>query len=65
MTRPYAMKRLLEHGALTFAELKEITRWPQDGLERTLEALEKRGEIRRFHVPGCHRFVYRLDGGAR
>lgn len=60
MSRPYAMCRLLEHGPLKFSEMLEITRWPGPRLERVLENLEKRGRIRRFHVPGCHRNVYRL-----
>jgi DNA-binding transcriptional regulator GbsR (MarR family) len=60
VTRPYAAKRLLEHGPLTFAEFMEITGWPQYGLEDALRSLARRGIVRRFYVPGCHRFVYRL-----
>jgi DNA-binding MarR family transcriptional regulator len=60
VTRTYAVRRLLEHGPLTFAELLDITSWPQWGVEQALESLEKRGFVRRFHVPGCHRNVYRL-----
>ena len=29
MTRTYALKRLLEHGALTFPEIVAITGWPR------------------------------------
>ena len=28
MTRPYALRRLLDLGPLTLAELIDITRWP-------------------------------------
>lgn len=27
MTKTYALQRLLEHGSLTFAEIREITFW--------------------------------------
>lgn len=60
MSSTYAMCRLLEHGPLKFSEMLEITRWSLPRLHRALERLEEGGRIRRFHVPGCHRNVYRL-----
>lgn len=58
MTRPYALCRLLEHGALTWGQLREITGWPHPWLASVLtqcleaERIEKTGEKRAY--------VYRL-----
>lgn len=60
MTHTYAIRRLLEHGPLTFAELVEITGWERDNLTDVLRHMAKRGTIRRTFAKGCHRFIYRL-----
>jgi DNA-binding MarR family transcriptional regulator len=59
MTRAYAIRRLLEHGPLTFAELLEIVGCTGKTLTDILARMAARREVERFFVPGCHRFVYR------
>lgn len=61
MTKTYAAKRLLEHGPLSFSEILVITGWHVSRVNRVLRCLEGRGEIRRFHLTGRHRNVYRLS----
>lgn len=60
MTHAYAMRRLLEHGPLTYAELLEVTGWGSEVLTEMLRRMAKRREVQRCFAPGCHRFVYRL-----
>lgn len=60
MTRKYAARRLLEHGALTFREFKEITGWRVSEAYATLNNLRADGEIEFFHLPGIGPRVYRL-----
>ena len=43
MRRTYALKRLLEHGALTFGELCEITGWKASQVCSALDSLDKSG----------------------
>lgn len=45
MTRTYAAKRLLEHGALTFAEFHAITGWTEHQARSTLQQLRLTGMI--------------------
>lgn len=61
MTKTYAAKKLLEHGPLSFSEFRAITGWHVSRANRVLRCLEGRGEVRRFHLAGCHRNVYRLS----
>lgn len=39
MTREYVMKRLLEHGPLTIAELLEITGWQRRAVWAALDGI--------------------------
>lgn len=59
MTRPYACKRLLEHGPLTLAELLEITRWPYRCTTEMLVRLMAEGSVVAEKV-SPHRNLYRL-----
>lgn len=45
MTRPYALKKLLEHGPLTWVQMLEITGWSKRQLGSTLQRMSKRGEV--------------------
>lgn len=45
MTRTYAARRLLEHGPLTFAELREITGWTHNQLRSAIYRLLERPAI--------------------
>lgn len=45
MTRTYALKRLLEHGALTRKEIVEITGWTAKQVHLTLAYLAEIGAI--------------------
>ena len=59
MTRTYAVKRLLEHGPLTFGELVEITGWSPAQVSTTIDALGRTGLIA---VRGQRmKFVYALS----
>lgn len=43
MTKTYAMKKLLEHGPLTLAEARNITRWGGRSTAYVLAHLTKKG----------------------
>lgn len=58
MTRCYALKRLLEHGALTWSEITTITGWPYNAVRSTIWRLCESGEIVR--VGRQHRCVYEV-----
>jgi hypothetical protein len=58
MTKPYAARRLLEHGQLTFAEMLEITGWKKQILFHAIKRCMERGEVRRVCEAGCSRYVY-------
>lgn len=45
MTRTHALKRLLEHGELTRAEILEITGWTEKQVRYTLSYLSELGAI--------------------
>ena len=45
MTRTYALRKLLEHGPLTFPELLQITRWESAQLVAALDELAIRSEV--------------------
>jgi predicted transcriptional regulator len=45
MTRPYALKRLLEHGPMTPKEITACTRWTSKQVHRALELLLEGGMI--------------------
>ena len=45
MTRTYTLKRLLEHGALSLAEMIEITGWGYRTTWRALERLQVDGIV--------------------
>ena len=59
MKRTYAMKRLLEHGALSFGELVEITGWKASQVSTTLYSMQCQGLI---HATGStKKFIYSLE----
>lgn len=59
MTRTHALTMLLQHGPLTFPELREITGWTSKRLVRGLEvACGPRGPVRHEGTP--RGYVYRL-----
>ena len=60
MTRTYALKRLLEHGALTYTEILEVTRWEKKSAKDAIKKLLKCGLVKRTTVHGCARFCYEL-----
>lgn len=45
MSRSYALKKLLEHGALTRREIVEITGWKEKQVHFTLAYLSQTGQI--------------------
>jgi DNA-binding IclR family transcriptional regulator len=47
MTRSYALKRLLEHGALKRAEIVEITGWTKENVHSVLQYLAEIEAIKR------------------
>jgi transcription initiation factor IIE alpha subunit len=47
MTRSYALKRLLEHGALTRPEIATITGWSENAVRSAIERLMEYRLIRR------------------
>ena len=56
MTHTYALKRLLEHGPLTFAEIVDISGWAFSSVDSALRRLinadvveQKALDARRFH----------------
>lgn len=59
MSRTYALSRLLEHGAMTSAELIAATGWPWNSVRSALENLMQTGRVEAIHI-GRHRNVYRL-----
>ena len=48
MTRPYALKRLLEHGELSSKEIEEITFWTTKQVWATLQRLQKTEVVRKY-----------------
>ena len=58
MTRSYALKRLLEHGGLTWSEIGTITGWSYGAVKSAIVRLSDKGEIVR--VMRRHRFVYEV-----
>lgn len=46
MTRTYALKRLLEHGGLTIAEIVDITGWGEKIAWRALDRLQWAGIVK-------------------
>ena len=60
MTRTYALKRLLEHGALTFHEIIEITGWKKSQAKETLKAMKESGMVEPKRKKGNTRFSYKL-----
>lgn len=59
MTRTYALKRLLEHGSMTSAELIAVTGWRWNAVRAALENLMGAGVVESVHI-GRHRNTYRL-----
>lgn len=59
VTRTYALQRLLQHGALTWAEMLAITGWPLGALKCAIYRLTERGEV--VSKPLGLRLVYALS----
>lgn len=62
MTRPYCIRRLLEHGELTWTELMAITGWRFNQLKGAMEKLLEAGVVEKESI-GPHRNIYRLAAG--
>lgn len=60
MTRAHAMRRLLEHGPLTWGELLEITGWSYDQLRCVVAWLMQQGAVI-AEACGPRRNLYRLS----
>lgn len=45
MSRTYALQMLLQHGALTRKEIREITRWDSKTVDKTIEQLIEWGSV--------------------
>lgn len=59
MTRTYCLKRLLEHGELTWGELMAITGWRFAQLRGAMERLLETGLVEKEQI-APHRNIYRL-----
>jgi predicted transcriptional regulator len=59
MTHTYAMKRLLEHGALTLSQLVDITGWPYSSVQAAISRLMEAGLVTAVSC-GRHRNKYGL-----
>lgn len=62
MTRIYALRRLLEHGALTFSELREITGWPDGSIKSAIARMSERGLVDAVPVRRGRVYAYSLCG---
>jgi predicted transcriptional regulator len=60
MTRTYCLKRLLEHGELTWADLMSITGWRFNVLKCAMEKLLEAEVVKKERI-SPHRNVYRLS----
>jgi DNA-binding MarR family transcriptional regulator len=60
MTRTHALRSLLEHGPLTWRELREITGWPEGALKCAVARLIEYGSIDVQPI-GKHANLYRLS----
>lgn len=52
MTRTYALKRLLEHGAMNWGDLRDCTRWSSPALSKALQQCMATGVVVRRTLPG-------------
>jgi predicted transcriptional regulator len=52
MTRTYALKRLLEHGGMNWADLRDCTRWSGAVLSSALQQCMATGVVVRRTLPG-------------
>lgn len=59
MSRTYCLRRLLEHGALTWGQLMEITGWSFNQLRGAMDRLMEAGVVEK-EPAGPHRNTYRL-----
>lgn len=63
MTKLYALLKLLEHGSLTYLDIREITRWDAVEVQPCIDAGIAAGAIRRLNKSnagnGCIRFALR------
>lgn len=59
MSRTYCLRRLLEHGELTWGQLMEITGWSFNELRGAMTRLLDAGTVEK-QTAGPHRNAYRL-----
>ncbi len=57
MSRPYAMARLLEHGSLTSAQLRQITGWDARIVGNVLHTLMGDGTVAITNVQGRRHYL--------
>lgn len=57
MTRPYAAKRLLEHGPLTFGAFRVITGWSVSVADLVLRRLVERDAVTLQNIDGRRHYV--------
>jgi DNA-binding MarR family transcriptional regulator len=60
MTKTYALKRLLEHGALTPTQIQAITGWRRQQVHSTLDSLLNVGLVKRHRGRIAKRNLYKL-----
>ena len=59
MSRTYCIRRLLEHGDLTWGDLMAITGWTFNQLKSAMEKLMESGKVSKQSI-GPHRNIYKL-----
>jgi hypothetical protein len=59
MTHTYALCRLLEHGPLTWKQMREITGWQKGAFESTVHKCLKTRVIVRTCARGTSHYLYR------
>lgn len=57
MTRPYAARRLLEHGPLTFGDFRAITGWSASVADLVLRRLVDRDAVTHQNIDGRRHYV--------
>jgi len=58
MTKTYALKRLLEHGPMNLASIRECTIWSRHEVRNAVRTCLKYGEIRRLRAAASSKAKY-------
>lgn len=58
MKKTYALKRLLEHGPMNHASIRECTGWSQREVGNAVRNCLKHGDIRRLKAASSSKFRY-------